>query len=105
MTFPNGEFKSLRLCYRHLARDAAYYLYDAVWVYLDQTSLSKRAAIARHPVYSQMVVEVKFFPRLFNKEFEIRVGYENYIRTMKYTGRGRELLGFDGEGRCQLSAD
>ena len=92
------NLKALRMCCRGFGELGAKYLFEELWVHMNETSFANMTAIAEHPIYSHMVHELKIFPRLLTK-FYFNGSYEREVRS-----RLRRIEANDVRTSCALSA-
>ena len=74
-----ANLKVLRLCCRSFAELGAKYLFEQLWVHMNEGSFAKMTAVAEHPAYSHMVHELKIFPKLLTRFYD-NGSYEREVR-------------------------
>jgi len=98
-----ANLKAMRLSCRRFAELAADYIFECVWLYLDEDSFARMTALSEHPTLRLKVNTVKIFSNLLSADLLLRRDYENCVKNLTFTGEGREAWGFDVDGKRTLS--
>lgn len=98
-----ANLKAMRLSCRRFAEFAADYIFDCVWLYLDEDSFARMTALYEHPTLRLKVNTVKIFSNLLSADLLLRGDYETCVKEITFTGEGGEAWGFDVDGKRKLS--
>lgn len=100
---PLANLKALRLSCRLFADLVASYLFQCVWLYVDEDSFAKLTALAGHPTLRKKVRTMNIFSRLLSADLLVKEDYETCVKSITFTGEDREQLGLDADGNRILS--
>lgn len=100
---PLANLKALRLSCRPFAHLAASYLFQCVWLYMDEDSFAKLTALSEHPILRYKVSTIKIFSKLLSADLLVKEDYETCVKSITFSGEGRGQWGFEADGNRILT--
>ena len=97
--------KTLSLSCRLFANVGPKYLFEHLWLLMDEDSLAKLSALSTHSKYENITQTIDFFPTSLPGTLLIKAEYKGCIKGIIFNTARGEVWKFNAEGNCTLSQE
>ena len=100
-----NDLKALRLCCRTIEPLAAELLFRECWLFMEEASFERLAAVAGHPTHSHRVQTLQIIPTLRSENLLRKEIYRREVKGAALTISNLSWFGLQGDGYRELTEE